>query len=456
MLGPPRDGRLLVTHMVPRENDGYDVIIIGAGVTGTALFHLLAKYTDVRRVLLLEKYASVAEVSSHADHNSQTLHFGDIETNYTVEKAKAVKSAAEMIVRYAEREGGDGILRGMQKMVLGVGHKEVAALAARCEEFKDLFPECRLIGREELAQLEPAVVDGRDPGEPVAAIHNERGFAVDFGKLAESFVASSRRHRQDGFDVRFGVGVKRVRRESGKFTVTTDAGAFSSDAVVVAAGAHSLKMAHDMGLGRDLTLLPVAGDFFTAPNVLRGKVYTVQERKLPFAAVHADPDVADHGTMRLGPIALAVPLLEPGRWHSVWSFFRVFRPTLDTAATVYKVNADPIVARFVSRHVLYYLPFIGRWLFARDARKIVPSLRLSDVRRRPGLGGIRPQVADIKRRSLMLGEAKIVDDGIIFNITPSPGASVCLKNAEEDVRRLMAHFAGKFRFNEEQFAQELA
>lgn len=443
--------------MASREHKSYDVVIIGAGVTGTALFHLLAKYTDVGRVALIEKYPTAAEVSSHADHNSQTLHFGDIETNYTVDKARAVKAAAEMIVRYAEGEGDGaaGILRGMQKMVLGVGEREIAALAARCEEFKELFPECRLLSREELREIEPAVVDGRDPEVPIAAIHNARGFAVDFGKLAASFVASAGRIRAEGYDVMFGTGVRSITRVGGAFRVRTDAGEIAAGAVVVAAGAYSLRMAQDMGLGHDLTLLPVAGDFFTAPNVLRGKVYTVQERKLPFAAVHADPDVADDGMMRLGPIALAVPVLEPRRWRSAWSFFRVFKPNFDTVATVCKVNADPVVARFVSRHVLYYLPFIGRRLFARDARKIIPSLRASDVRRGVSLGGIRPQVADVKRRTLMLGEAKIVGEGIIFNITPSPGASVCLKNAEEDARRLMGFFGGKFRFEEERFARDL-
>lgn len=52
---------------------GYDVVIIGGGVTGTALLYTLAKFTDLRRVLLLEKYAKVATVNSKATNNSQTI-----------------------------------------------------------------------------------------------------------------------------------------------------------------------------------------------------------------------------------------------------------------------------------------------------------------------------------------------------------------------------------------------
>lgn len=36
-----------------------------------------------------------------------------------------------------------------------------------------------------------------------------------------------------------------------------------------------------------------------------------------------------------------------------------------------------------------------------------------------------------------MGEAKIVGDDILFNITPSPGALTCLKNAMRDTRTLL-------------------
>lgn len=435
----------------------FDVVIIGAGVTGTSLLYLLAKYTDIGSVAVIEKEGGVAEVSSQASHNSQTLHFGDIETNYTLEKAAKVKTAAEMVVRYAGGlpDGGRFVTR-MQKMVLGVGAEEVAALEARYRQFKTLFPETRFVGREELASLEPAVVEGRDPETPIAAIYNPDGYAVDFGKLAKSFVEEAERLKPDGVVLRFGRRVRSVRAEGSGYEVALDDGGIvTAGAVVVAAGAHSLHLAHALGYGLDYTLLPVAGDFFTAPNRLHGKVYTVQQKLLPFAAVHADPDLEDASRMRLGPIAAATPLLEPKRWKTAFDFFKVFRPDAGTLATVFKINAEPVVRRFILRHVTYYFPLIGRSLFAKDARKIIPTLRAEDVRFDKDLGGVRPQVADTKKRALLLGEAKILAGGLIFNITPSPGASVCLKNAADDVRALMAHFAGRFRLDESGLVRDL-
>jgi len=50
----------------------------------------------------------------------------------------------------------------------------------------------------------------------------------------------------------------------------------------------------------------------------------------------------------------------------------------------------------------------------------------------------------------MLGEASITEEkGIIYNMTPSPGATSCLGNAERDIK-IVCEYLGK-KFNEEQF-----
>ena len=53
-----------------------------------------------------------------------------------------------------------------------------------------------------------------------------------------------------------------------------------------------------------------------------------------------------------------------------------------------------------------------------------------------------------------MGEAKITGDGILFNITPSPGASTCLKNAMQDTHQLIEFFDGEYAFDEERFRAE--
>ena len=146
----------------------YDVIIIGGGASGTALLYTLAKYTDIKRIALIEKYATFGSVNSNAKNNSQTLHVGDIETNYTIDKVKSVKPASMMIPKYAERlspEESSKFLFSVPKMILAVGEDEVVDLEKRFIELKSIFPELERLTVPDIAKLEPKVIEGRNSDE---------------------------------------------------------------------------------------------------------------------------------------------------------------------------------------------------------------------------------------------------------------------------------------------------
>ena len=97
---------------------------------------------------------------------------------------------------------------------------------------------------------------------------------------------------------------------------------------------------------------------------------------------------------------------------------------------------------------------LRKLLFLRDVRKIVPSLRLRDLRFAHKVGGIRPQLIDKDHCRLLMGEAKIdTGQGAIFNMTPSPGGTSCLENAEIDLRKI-AGFLGA-NVDETAFALDL-
>ena len=88
----------------------FDVVIVGGGVCGTALLYSLSKYTNVGKIALIEKAGEVAQVNSKHTSNSQPLHFGDIETNYTLEKARKVNRGASMVKRYLLKHAADQII----------------------------------------------------------------------------------------------------------------------------------------------------------------------------------------------------------------------------------------------------------------------------------------------------------------------------------------------------------
>lgn len=428
----------------------YDVLVIGGGICGTALLYQLARHTDIGRIGLLEKYDDFATLNSSAHSNSQTLHCGDIETNYSFEKAQKVKIAADKLARFAASlPDPERIMRRHPKMVLGVGEREVSFLRNRYEKFKDLYPHMGLLEKAQIAEIEPnvALIEGRPrPGDIVALGSTDDYTEVDFGAMAHAFAEQALSTPGKVVEAQLRTKVLSIKQGEGGFILRTNQGEFSATCVVVSAGAHSLYLAQSMGYGMEYSTLPVAGSFYYTPQVLRGKVYTVQNDKLPFAAIHGDPDILVPGKTRFGPTALVLPKLE--RYHSgtIAEFFRTLHPGPAVAKVMWGFVADRDIRAFMLKNMIFEIPGLRRRRFLKDVRKIVPSLRLEDLEFASGVGGVRPQVIDRKQKKLLLGEAKIdPGTGILFNMTPSPGATSCLDIAESDTKRILELLGRKAR-----------
>src|SRR6056297_180808 len=201
----------------------YDLVIVGGGISGAALLYTIAEFTDIESVALFEKEPNLAAINSHHTNNSQTLHFGDIETNYSLEKAEEVKEGAEMVAGYLEAKDPDREMHAKRsKMVLAVGDDEVDKLESRYhdEGFGDLFPKLEAIGRDEIAEIEPKVVEGRDPSKELLALQTPDGYTVDYGELAKAFVEQVREHEH--VDVYTGTRVERVNETDDEFLIETE------------------------------------------------------------------------------------------------------------------------------------------------------------------------------------------------------------------------------------------
>jgi len=363
------------------------------------------------------------------------------------------------------------------KMVLAVGDRECAFLRERYQQFSPHFPSMELLEKEQIAVWEPQVArkNGELRPEPLLAIGIRRTYtAVDYEALADSFVAQARaamaaecagQANPRQLDLRLGTTVQRIAPEGDWFRVQlrASAGCGAGDPmpqellarhVVVNAGAHSLLMAQRMGFGLEYSCLPVAGSFYFTPALLQGKVYTVQNDKLPFAAIHGDPDVRAPGKTRFGPTALLLPQLERYRPASFWEFLQVLRLDWSVLTVLWQLFSIADIRRYIVKNLLFELPWLRRWLFLADARKIVPDMQLDDLHFADGYGGVRPQLIDKVNRRLMLGEASIpAMPGLVFNVTPSPGGTCCLGNAARDVEAIAQRLG--CRFDRQRLGREL-
>lgn len=442
----------------------FDVLIIGAGISGAALFHQLSKYTNIKNIALIEKYNAPASLNSKSTSNSQTIHCGDIETNYTLEKAKKVKVSADMIIKYGLLQNAQNkFMFSHQKMVLGVGDIECDFLENRYEEFKELYPYIKLFDKDKIKNIEPKVAldsDGINTRkENILAIgveKNEIFTTVDFEKMSYSLIEQAQKQNKNT-SVIYNQEIVHIEKKDDIFIVkSSDFKEYRAKFVVVNAGAHSLYLAHKMNLGLDKSCWPVAGSFYlTKKRLLNGKVYTVQNPKLPFAALHGDPDLMADMNTRFGPTALVIPKLERYKGlKSVPEFFEALKFDKTVLKVCIKMLKDPTIRNYIFYNYLFEIPFINKKIFVKDIRKIIPSLRIDDIYYAKGFGGIRPQVVDKTKEELMLGESSINDiPGIIFNMTPSPGATSCLYNAQKDTK-IICEYLGT-SINEDRLNSEL-
>ena len=443
----------------------YEVVIVGGGISGAALFYELAKYTTTKSICLLEKYEDLATLNSKGSSNSQTIHVGDIETNYTLDKAKITKRTAKMIEKFClQYDLQEKIMFKHQKMALGVGQKEVDFITKRYHEFKEIFPYLELWDKEALRELEPKLVyadkeQTKDRPEPIIAMGARDEYTtVDYGEMTKELAkAGQNADKSKTTDIFFNSEVEDIEKVGEKYKLTTVNGTvYTADFVVVDAGAHSLFLAHKMGYGKHMGSLSMAGSFYiTNGEFLNGKVYMVQNDKLPFAALHGDPDILENGKTRFGPTALALLVLE--RYKGGKSIFQCLK-TMNIDGSIIKIFWDLLkdseIRNYVFKNFLFEVPGINKGLFVKDARKIVPSLTVDDLEYAKGFGGVRPQVLNKTEKKLMLGEASLSEgNGIIFNMTPSPGATSCLGNAQRDVKVICEYL--NLEFDEAQFLADL-
>ena len=429
-----------------------DVVIVWGWIVGSTLHHMLWYVQWDISSILIERQKQVGELNSEYTQNSQTLHEGDIESNYKdIQKIRTVHAAAWMFKSFLLDQWHDTshLYTKVGKMLLGVNKKEVVIVSQRYNwltENEKIFPNNKLLDRDQLSQLEPALVDGRDAKTPVVAYYNPDGYAVDFGAACQTLVDVTTQTRGDLGQVILGNGVKEIIRADNSWQLfdveLEDGKIIRTKAVVVSAGGFTPVLMKQMWYRENIGILSIAGNYYrikpSAKHKITNKVYTVQVDGLPFAALHADPEVSDPEVVRLWPTAFGIPFLEKKKRTSFFDYMGIINARHDLGSFI-NIMSNEIVRKYVFKNYKFFIPIYGKWLFLKEARKIIPTLNYSDIELFNGYGGTRPQMIDRTTHALNFGEAKIFgkNENLIFNITPSPGASTAFGNAYNDVQSVL-------------------
>ncbi len=227
----------------------YDVIIIGAGVTGCMTAYRLAAY-DVK-TLVLEAGCDVASGASRA--NSAISHAGyDAECGTL--KGKLNAAATKQMPALCSRLDID--YRQIGSLVAGFGEEELPRLKMLYERgIKNGVPGLEIIGTEKLREMEPRISP-----EATHALWAPNAGIVDPWGLT---IAAAECAAVNGTDFRFDARVTAVSRgDDGVFSVTAGGQAYRGRFLVNAAGVWSDAVAELAG-ERDFParIIPRRGEY---------------------------------------------------------------------------------------------------------------------------------------------------------------------------------------------------
>lgn len=433
---------------------------------GSALVWAIITLTNIKRVLLIEKNSDLAMVNSHPLANAESLHRGPTETNMPLQYALRMKHATYLMITFLQKHAPDAFLK-MWKMVLGIGKDETKFLEKRYCEFKPHYHTLKFLCGNEIAALAPKVMDGRKNPEDAVAILEPEAFSVDYQKVARAFVDEAKKEARASsktLDISFNTKVKDIKDFGDHFELDTGNEIIHTKTVIFATGPYSLPFAHKLGYAKEFSLVPIAGDFYTADHLVDGKVYAVQPKGIPIARVHIDPAVYNRFETRIGPPAFILPLFELHHWITFIDFVRagLLKPSCIRALA--KNLSEPKFRKFTLLNMLYRIPFLGKWLFLKyAARHLVPTLKYRDIKRSKKSGGIRPQLirlkdavinGELKKAGLEMGIGEFFGKRSAFIVTPSPGASKALDTAIEIAKWTVKELGAGHAFDKKRFQNE--
>ncbi len=266
----------------------YDVIIIGAGVIGSAIANELMRCD--RKVAVLEKGLDVCEGTSKA--NSAIIHAGFDATPGSL-KAKLNVEGNSMMEELSKEL--DFSFRRNGSLVLCFREEEKDRLEKLYEKgIKNGVPLLQLLTGDEARKLEPNLSK-----TVVAALYAPTGGIVcPFGLT----IAMAENASVNGADFIFGSEVTAIDKQEGGYLLHTSNGNYESQIVINAAGVYADKL-HNMVSENKMTLIARRGEYCLYDKQAGGFVSrTIFQPPTQYGkGVLITPTI--HGNLLIGPNA---------------------------------------------------------------------------------------------------------------------------------------------------------
>lgn len=275
---------------IPAE---YDFLIVGAGIIGMTIADALLKKNNHFRIAIIEKEKDVALHAS--GRNSGVLHAGfyytadSLKARFTVDGNKRMKTFCKQ----------NGIfVNETQKVVVAKNQEDLNRLYLLEKRGKTNGVNIQIIDENQVAQIDPNIKTFQK------ALYSPTTASVDPKLVCQTL---KNKLQEQGVSFYFNT----------KFTPDN---LLSQTAYIVnCAGVYADKIARQLGLIHDYTILPFKGiylKYMGNKTAIKTNIYPVPNLANPFLGVHYT--VTYDGSIKIGPTAI------PALWRENYKGFKNF------------------------------------------------------------------------------------------------------------------------------------
>ena len=381
-----------------------DIAIVGGGIVGLSTARTLAERHRGLRIAVIEKEADTAQ--HQTGNNSGVIHSGIYYRPGSLRARMAVQGSERMVAFCAEH----GIpYDRCGKVIVATEDFQISALAALAQRgAANGVPGVRMIGPDELADLEPHATGIQALHVPSAGIVNYSLVAQTYRKLFE----------QAGGEVRTGAEVTAIGEEPNGLRLVTAQGDVRSKHVIICSGLFADRVSISAGLKPPLKTVPFRGEYYELVpekrHLVRNLIYPVTNPAFPFLGVHFTRRIS--GAIEVGPNAVFAFKRQGYRWRDV--------SIRDTADILSYAGFWRMAARYWRTGLGEVYRSLRKQAMVKELQKLVPVVAGQDLVRAGA--GVRAQALDPQGK--LIEDFHIVQQPRIIHVlnAPSPAATASL------------------------------
>lgn len=397
----------------------FKIVIIGGGIVGLATAMQLLKRHPNLKVAILDKENTVG--SHQTGHNSGVVHSGIYYKPGSLKARNCIEGVRQLLAFCQEQSIP---YEQCGKVIVAISPEELPRLEELYRRGEaNGVPGLKMIGPEQLKEIEPHAVCLRAIFSPSTAI-------IDYKKVAAAYAKNIERL---GGEICLNANVNQIIQQQKEIIIKTQQEEFQTDYLINCAGLNADRMARmaDPSL-TNCQIIPFRGEYYDLvpekSHLVKGLIYPVPDPRFPFLGVHLTRMI--NGGAEAGPNAV-LALAREGYKKSTIS--------LKDCLNLLSYKGMWTMAMRYWRMGLYevYRSLIKQ-AFVKDVQRLLPIIQSEDLV--PGHSGVRAQ--------LVTPEGKMVDDFLIeerprmIHIlnAPSPAATASLSIGQTVASRAIAQF----------------